>query len=95
MLKLTTRLVTAPMMLMAGIIYIIGHVAASLSSLVTNLVGTVFLIGSFCSWRMGVNTDTVALMVVTGVVVLLLPMIVKGLLYAGLKLIGLLAGLVH
>lgn len=68
--------------------YVLGNVLATVSSIVTNLVGTVFIFGAVCGWITHAQDGLAWQAAITGVVILFLPLIVKGLLELVLHLSG-------
>ncbi len=79
-LKLIPKILVSPLILAVGIVYVLGNVIAAVSSIVTNMVGTVFIIGAVCGWIVHAQESLVWQAAITGLVVLFLPLIVKGLL---------------
>ena len=87
-LKLIPKILVSPLFLAVGIVYVLGNVLAAVSSIVTNLVGTVFIFGAVCGWITHAQEGLVWQTAITGVVILFLPLIVKGLLELVLHLSG-------
>lgn len=87
-LKLVPKILVSPFILAVGIVYVLGNVLAAVSSIVTNLVGTVFIFGAVCGWFTHAQEGLVWQAAITGVVILFLPLIVKGLLELVLHLSG-------
>lgn len=87
-LKLIPKILISPFILTVGIVYVLGNVLAAVSSIVTNLVGTVFIFGAVCGWITHAQEGLVWQAAITGVVILFLPLIVKGLLELVLHLSG-------
>ena len=87
-LKLIPKILISPFILDVGIVYVLGNVLAAVSSIVTNLVGTVFIFGAVCGWITHAQEGLVWQAAITGLVVLFLPLIVKGLLELVLHLSG-------
>lgn len=87
-LKLIPKILISPLILAVGIVYVLGNVLAAVSSIVTNLVGTVFIFGAVCGWITHAQEGLVWQAAITGLVVLFLPLIVKGLLVLVLHLSG-------
>ena len=87
-LKLIPKILVSPFILAVGIVYVLGNVLAAVSSIVTNLVGTVFIFGAVCGWFTHAQEGLVWQAAITGVVILFLPLIVKGLLELVLHLSG-------
>lgn len=87
-LKLIPKILVSPLFLAVGIVYVLGNVLAAVSSIITNLVGTVFIFGAVCGWITHAQEGLVWQAAITGVVILFLPLIVKGLLELVLHLSG-------
>lgn len=87
-LKLIPKILISPLILAVGIVYVLGNVLAAVSSIVTNLVGTVFIFGAVCGWVTHAQEGLVWQAAITGLVILFLPLIVKGLLELVLHLSG-------
>ena len=87
-LKLIPKILISPFILTVGIVYVLGNVLAAVSSIVTNLVGTVFIFGAVCGWITHAQEGLVWQTAITGLVILFLPLIVKGLLELVLHLSG-------
>lgn len=87
-LKLIPKILISPLILAVGIVYVLGNVLAAVSSIITNLVGTVFIFGAVCGWITHAQEGLVWQAAITGLVVLFLPLIVKGLLELVLHLSG-------
>lgn len=87
-LKLIPKILVSPLILAVGIVYVLGNVLAAVSFIVTNLVGTVFIFGAVCGWITHAQEGLVWQTAITGVVILFLPLIVKGLLELVLHLSG-------
>ena len=87
-LKLIPKILISPFIRAVGIVYVLGNVLAAVSSIVTNLVGTVFIFGAVCGWITHAQEGMVWQAAITGVVILFLPLIVKGLLELVLHLSG-------
>ena len=87
-LKLIPKILISPLILAVGIVYVLGNVLAAVSSIVTNLVGTVFIFGAVCGWITHAQEGLVWQTAITGLVILFLPLIVKGLLELVLHLSG-------
>ena len=87
-LKLIPKILISPLILAVGIVYVLGNVLAAVSSIITNLVGTVFIFGAVCGWITHAQEGLVWQAAITGLVILFLPLIVKGLLELVLHLSG-------
>lgn len=87
-LKLIPKILVSPVILAVGIVYVLGNVLAAVSSIITNLVGTVFIFGAVCGWITHAQEGLVWQAAITGLVILFLPLIVKGLLELVLHLSG-------
>ena len=87
-LKLIPMILISPLILAVGVVYVLGNVLAAVSSIVTNLVGTVFIFGAVCGWITHAQEGLVWQAAITGVVILFMPLIVKGLLELVLHLSG-------
>lgn len=87
-LKLIPKILISPLILAVGIVYVLGNVLAAVSSIITNLVGTVFIFGAVCGWITHAQEGMVWQAAITGLVILFLPLIVKGLLELVLHLSG-------
>jgi len=88
LLKLIPKILVSPLLLAIGIVYVIGNVLAAVSSIVTNLVGSVFIFGAVCGWITHMQEATVWSIAISGIVILLLPLIIKGLLEIVLRIMG-------
>ena len=87
-LKLISKIFVSPFILAVGIVYVLGNVLAAVSSIITNLVGTVFIFGAVCGWITHAQEGLVWQAAITGLVIFFLPLIVKGLLELVLHLSG-------
>ena len=87
-LKLISKILVSPFILAVGIVYVLGNVLTAVSSIVTNLVGTFFIFGAVCGWITHAQEGLVWQAAITGLVILFLPLIVKGLLELVLHLSG-------
>ena len=87
-LKLIPKVIISPLLLAIGIVYVIGNFLAAISSVVTNLVGGFILFGSVCGWIVHANQDMLWSLTACGIVILLLPAIVKLLLEVVLHISG-------
>ena len=87
-LKLFPKILVSPLILAVGIVYVMGNVLAAVSSIVTSLVGTVFIFGAVCEWITHAQESLVWQAAISGLVILFLPLIVKGLLELVLHLSG-------
>ena len=87
-LKMISKIFVSPFILAVGIVYVLGNVLTAVSSIVTNLVGTFFIFGAVCGWITHAQGGLVWQAAITGVVILFLPLIVKGLLELVLHLSG-------
>lgn len=85
-LKLIPKVLVSPLLLIIGIVYVIGNVLAAVSSIVTNLVGSVFIFGAACGWIIHANEDMIWSIAIGGIVILFLPAIVKLLLEIVLRI---------
>ncbi|MDO4484819.1 MAG: hypothetical protein Q4C54_10455 [Clostridia bacterium] len=90
LLKLIPKILVAPAILIISIVYVTGNVLAAASSIVTNLVGTVFIFGAVCGWMTHAREETVWMIAISGIVFLLLPLFIKGLLEGLLRINGIL-----
>ena len=86
--KIAVKALVAPIILVLGAIYLLGNVLVSISSLLTNLFGGLFILGAVVEWIAGAP-DAVAWSTVGGGIFLLMaPLIAKGLLEIVMRLSG-------
>lgn len=78
LLKLILKVLASPILLVTGIAYLLCSVIEAVSSVVTSLVGTVFLIGAACGWTVHAQPGMVWSVALSGIVILFLPLIMKG-----------------
>ena len=78
LLKLLLKVLAAPLFLVVGIAYLLCSVIEAVSSVATSLVGTVFLIGAVCGWIVHARPGMVWSVALSGIVILLPPLIMKG-----------------
>ena len=87
--KVMLKILISPVLLAFGIVYLLCSLISAVSSVVTNLVGTVFLAGAVCGWIVHAQESMVWSVSICGVVILLLPLAVKAIAEILLRFYGL------
>ena len=87
-LKLIPKILIFPAVLIISVVYILGSVLAAVSSIMTRIIGSIFILGAVCGWIVQAPETMIWNIAFTGIACLLLPLLTKGLIEIVLHLSG-------